>query len=357
MAADESIRNFSWKIWKRFGGKDEDPFISEDSLKWASDKHSAGIESPPACGPIMEEMQATFAEWICDPNPSRWLQLVVLPPADTNDLLRTWAIEHDHRIIDPPPRESLLDHSKVASVPLDCENTLVVIPQLERWFLRHQDGMMHVRRLLLQASKTKRHLIIGCNSWAWQFLNKAVSAGRLLPLGLTFNAFDADRLRNWLMPLSQSDNASEYVFRQSKNGLIADSDYFAKLAARSLGIPWIAWHLWHRAIRVRPSDQNIGHPKFPDEQTRWVSELEDLSLPIEDVDAALLTLQALLIHGGLTEEELDLATPSVDASNVLPSLVEADFVAHQNDGFQCKPDAYPAIRSRLVSAGFPEDKL
>ncbi len=27
------------------------------------------------------------------------------------------------------------------------------------------------------------------------------------------------------------------------------SDYLKKLAAHSLGIPWVAWHLWRRSLR------------------------------------------------------------------------------------------------------------
>jgi hypothetical protein len=251
----------------------------------------------------------------------------------------------------------LLDRTADVNVTFDCDAPLVVIPQLERWFLRHQDGMCHVRKLLRQAARAERHCVIGCNSWAWQFLDNAVGAGRLLPLGLAPNAFDANRLRTWLMDLAEQDGEAGHVFRMIETGGVIANDFFAKLAARSLGIPWVAWQLWRRALRIGPGQEEISLQKFPDEKTLWVSKLEEFKLPNDDVDAALLSLHALLIHDGLTAEELDAVTPSVDAANVLPSLIAADVIEIVQGRYQCIAAAYPAIRSQLIDAGFSRDKL
>ncbi len=355
--ADESIRRIGWQLWKYFEKDEEDPFISEDSLKWANKQRLDYIAAPPACRPVMDEMQATFADWINDTQPSRWLQLVVLPPGDTNDVVQSWASDHGHHVVTPPPRDEMLQGGLHVELPIDCDGPLIVIPRLEHWFLRHQDGMQQVRELLRQAAQAKRHCVIGCNSWAWQFLKKSIGAGRLLPLGLTLNAFDADRLRSWLMDLAKADGQSAHVFRFSESGSKLGSDYFAKLAARSLGIPWVAWQLWRRALRLGPSQERRDEQKFPDEQTLWLSELDDFRLPRHDVNVALLTLHALLIHENLTSEQLDLVTPSLDASNVLPSLVEAEFIESHEGRYRCVPAVYPAIRSRLIDAGFPKDTL
>ena len=361
MPADESIRRFSWRVWTYFDRDDDDPFISDDSLTWANNRRLDRIAAPPACRPIIEEMQATFSDWVADDQPSRWLQLVVLPPGDTNQTVATWANEYDHHIVNPPPREKLLDRSEEFSLPSDSEKSVMVIPRLEDWFLRHQDGMQHAGELLRQASRCERHCVIGCNSWAWQFLQKALGARRLLPAGLTFNAFHSDRLSDWLTDLAEHEDEQggqhDPVFRLAESGEIAADDYFAKLAARSLGIPWVAWQLWRRSLRLGPNQKNLDQQKFPDERTLWVSEVEVFSLPSLHVDVSLLTLHALLIHGSLSADELDTVTPNVDASNVLPLLMEADLIDETKGRFWCVPAAYPLIRSQLIDAGFPRDEL
>ncbi|QEG41831.1 hypothetical protein [Roseimaritima ulvae] len=357
MPTDESLKRFGWRVWKYFENDERDPFIADDSLSWANKRRLDYIASPPACAPVTDEMEATFSEWVVDDHPARWLHLVVLPPGDRSGVLQTWAEEYGHPIVEPPPRSALLDRSADFSVPGDDSDSLIVIPRLDSWFLRHQDGLAHVRRLLEQLSVLRRHCLIGCNSWAWQFLNKAVHAGRLVPVGLVPNAFDAVRLEAWLMELAEHDGQSDHVFRLSADGSIIDFNFFAKLSARSLGIPWVAWQLWRRALRVGPGDDRPHQQKFPDEQTMWVSGLDDFALPRQSVNIALLTLHALLIHDSLTADELNLVTPTAEASNLLPSLVEAELVDCADGRYACVPAAYPVIRSALIAAGFPKDVL
>ncbi|WP_231603271.1 hypothetical protein [Neorhodopirellula pilleata] len=366
MPTDESLRRISWKLWKRYQQTSEDPFIASESLRLANRRRLNKIAAPPACGPVVQELQATFADWADDEDPARWLQLVVMSPCDSNDIVRSWADQEGYRVVSPPPRSALLTSSKEPLVDFNCPEKVLVVPRLERWFLRHHDGLGHVRRLLSEASEARRHCVLGCNSWAWQFLCKAIGANLLLPAGLTFEAFDADRLRAWLLELSSNDETeTDWIFRFSSSGeevfaKNSSSDeannFFAKLAATSLGIPWVAWHLWRQGLRFGPDDDQ-HREKFPDETTMWVAAIEEMHLPSADVDVSLLTLQALLIHDGLTSVELDLATPSVDASNILPSLLAADLVERDGDRYYVAPAAYPAVRGKLNDAGFPMDKL
>lgn len=106
MPTDESLRRFSWQIWKYLENDDKDPFIADDSLKWANKRRLDRIATPPACAPITEEMQQTFAEWVADDQPARWSHLVVLPPGDRNKVLETWANEHGHHVVEPLSGES-----------------------------------------------------------------------------------------------------------------------------------------------------------------------------------------------------------------------------------------------------------
>ena len=105
--------------------------------------------------------------------------------------------------------------------------------------------------------------MIGCNSWAWAFLVKAAGVDVLLPPARTFAAFDAERLPIMVRRSSASTTeqrqvtfrlvrSGEDVLERGCRGQLANS-YLRQLAARSVGVPWVAWHLWRTALRA-PSD-------------------------------------------------------------------------------------------------------
>lgn len=394
MPTDESLRRFSWRIWQYFSKQEDDPFISNDSLDSAGKRTLDQLAAPPACGSLLDEMRATFEQWVTDPNPANRLQLVVMPPCDDNHVVHRWAIEQGYEIVDPPPREQICDHidreecqyiSPASKQQFGGNNTserggsdglkssgdpasirVIVIPRLERWFLRHHNGLDLVRDLLAEIQRCGHHCVVGCNSWAWQFLDKSIRSGRLLPSGLTFNSFDADRLAVWFEKLAADEQHDQHVFRSTHSGENVlqrsdsgklTSDYMATLAAQSLGIPWVAWRLWRRSLRFGPPAEEHDQQRFPDEQTIWVTPVQTLELPADDLPAALLTLQSLLIHDGLTSKELNMTTPSIDTSGVLPSLLLSNWIELQHGIYRCRPEAYPQIRSKLGAAGYPVDVL
>lgn len=364
---EATLRRLAGNLWRTFRGKDEpDPFISDESLRWTNRSQLNQIAAPPACGPLLHELQATFADWINDREPSNWLQLVVLPPCDQNNIVRSWAVVNKHVILEPPSRDSILDPSSEFALPEIEGDGVIVVPRLEHWFLRHHQGLREVRALLGQLSQLQRHCVIGCNSWAWQFLAKAASAGAVFPCGLMFQAFDATRLRSWFGGLASDGDEGGKTFRSSLTGedvfaaidkKETPSEFFHQLAARSLGIPWVAWHLWRRSIRLGPEQEPDTEPLIADEETLWIAALEDFEMPSQDVEAALLVLHALLIHDSLTTEQIEVVVPGIGGVNVLASLVKAGFVLRESDLFRCSPAAYPSIRTRLNDTGFPIDQL
>lgn len=365
--ADETIRRFAENIWRTLRREKEDPFISDDSLRIATTRKLNKIVPPPACGPLLAEMKETFSDWTQDAEPAHWMQLIVLPPCDHSNVVRSWATQGGHVIIEPPDRESILNGTADVDLPEATGDGVIVIPRLEEWFIRHRNGLKLLRRLLDHLAMMQRHCVIGCNSWAWGFFEKTVGADLVLPIGVTLHAFDADRLHAWFSHLVESGEAEGKVFRLNKNGEdifrlsgdegSAKSDYLMTLAARSLGIPWVAWHLWRSSLRLAPKDNNRIADQFPGEQALWVAELDDFHLPKNHVSTALLALHALLLHHSLTAEELSIVLPSVDESNLLVALLEAEFVERDGDNYYCCPTAYPTIRQCLNDAGFPLDRL
>ena len=322
------------------------------------------VVAPPACGNLLRELEESVADWIADPAPPSRLWVAVLPPCDANTVMEAWAREHRHQIMRPPERAALLSGEKQTFPELQG-NGVVVIPRLENWFLRHRNGLTTVRMLLAALGRTRRHCVIGCNSWAWAFLGKSASADTMLPVGRTFQPFDAVRLGRWFSELATSEHTKTVTFRLVDGGEdvlalddkgIPESDHMKKLAARSLGIPWVAWHLWRTGLRSELPKEADEHDErrqaSGDADTLWVTELEEFVVPVDHKQDVLLVLQALLIHGSLSGPELGLVLPAGSWQTVLPIMLRARLVRKDGEMLSCAPAAYPAMRDELSAAGF-----
>ena len=261
MPAEERLRLLAARFRAFFRSKDDTAFIADDRLQRATLRRLDQVVAPPACGPVMDELDATVAEWLAESPVATRHKLVILPACDQNDVLGAWAAQNGHQVLPAPDRAHLL--SATAPDLADLANLsgdgLLAVPNLERWFLRHRNGLGQVRRLLAALGDTERRCVVGCNSWAWAFLSAAAGVDLALPTGVTFKPFDANRLRRWFAELALDDTTRGVRFRLSEDGAdvldVKDdgapaSDFLEKLAARSLGIPWVAWHMWRRSLRT-----------------------------------------------------------------------------------------------------------
>ncbi len=366
---DETIRQTFGKFWQSLRRESEDPFLTDNALRVANTKKLDRIVPPPACGPLLSDMRATFDQWAQEPDPNHALQLVVLPPCDHSNVVGSWAKQAGYAIVDPPPRLQRLGASGAVNLPdlSSIPGNVLVIPRLEYWFLRRRNGLDVLRRLLEKLALLDRHCVIGCNSWAWSFFEKTLGADLIFPHGVTLQAFDALRLHQWFSEIVQNGEAEGKVFRLCKNGqdILAlnggsdklKSDFLATLAAKSLGIPWVAWHMWRSSLRYGPKDNARIANKFPNEETLWVTHEDDFQIPKTHASLALLTLHAILLHHALTAEEMMQVLPTARESNVLYSLLSTNLVQLDGEQYSCVPAAYPSIRQALANAGFPLDRL
>ena len=373
MPAPELLRKLLGRVQALLNHRAAKPFIADDRLKKATMDQLNEVVAPPACGPLLAELDRTVTAWRGEHPAVSNVKMIVVPPCDENAILQAWARQNGHQVLDPPGRDALIQVPVLPLPALDGEG-LVVIPRLEDWFIRHRNGLRTVRNLLAAIDGCGRQVVVGCNSWAWVFLGKAVGADLVLPDAVTFIAFDEMRLHRWFGQLAAAEATGSVRFRRSQTGnnvleLGEDGtpkdDYLRTLAGRSMGIPWVAWHMWRRSLR---SDEDEGpasdakavmsadKDEVPGEQTLWVAALDEYVLPGKNEQSALLVLQALLIHGPLSAAHLRLVLPLVGESNIVSVLVKAGFVARDGDRFTCRAAAYPAIRAGLASAGLPPDR-
>lgn len=374
MPAERTVLTFLDRVKEMISTPQEEPAINAERLHRTTKKRRDDVTAPPACGPLMHEIDTAIQQWLQEREAGVSLCLLVLPPCEKQDVLAMWAEDQGTEILNAPDRSSLLN-------PLDEPVTIqgedvLVIPDLAYWFLRHQNGLTAIKSLLLALSTTNRPCIVGCNSWAWQFLSRAVDAEHYLPYPLMFQAFDSYRLRHWFDQMAQDSDSPEVHFRESGTGqdvLALDDDgelvgdYLKSLAARSFGIPWVAWHIWRRSLRtVRDKDRDdegkdeglsLANIAEDDTSTLWLVDNQDLILAEEGRELALLILHALLLHASLSKDHVNLVVPMESTYARINSLTDLGFIVENDGVLTCCSAAYPAIRTYLTEAGFPVDTL
>jgi len=371
LPAEETLR----RLWSRAretlasSDGDDTPFVDRDHLRTAKDDVLDTIVPPPACGPLERELAAALDA--DEAGQARGRKLVVLPPCESGDLIADWAGRHGHRIVHPPLRSDLLARDDPKGSPLDgldpCGDGVLVFPRLEEWALRHRDGLGHLTRLLDWLTGAERPFVIGCNAWAWAYLRMAADAHMILPAPIAGQAFDARALRDWFRELTEEDGTADHVFRLTttgedvfalaEDGETLECDYLVTLAARSRGIPWVAWNLWRRSLRLGLDDEGedvkASKGTVEGEDTLWIAQVADATLPDTTDRMPLLILHALLIHGTLDRQELGAVLPLDERPAVLAALVQAGLVGCEGGRYACVASGYPVIRDALGSAGFP----
>ena len=500
MPTEHAIRRY-WRLLRRHFQSDSNEAMSAAArLEPATRKLLDSVAAPPAYGALKDELQAAVDAWHAEVPPGgTWLRAVVLAPCEQGDLVGSWAEEQGHQVVRPPRREHLALSTPLFEWQSLRGEGLLVVPQLERWFLRQRDGLATVRGLIEALSQLERPCLVSCNSWAWAYLKKAAGAGLVLPSAVTFQGLRAKQLNEWFSSLAQreaqagatiwhgalggprsdaadkadgaeiaesaeggegaggaqSTEATEaneaneateateategaqatepadarrakrvadaralaavdvatdlapgrpLVFRLASSGADvlteksqqrhdADDDnasparnhedsYLQRLAARSLGIPWVAWNLWRDGLRAaRESDQvpqKVKETVQDDAHTLWVSDLPEFSLPMEYERASLMVVHALLLHGALTRSQLQGVLSAQEQPGVLAALLSAGYLewadaatgrnddptaANSSDDerlltghereLRVRPSAYPALHTALRTAGFP----
>ena len=346
---------------------DADPVMDTGDMRRTGPDTLDALAPPPACGPLRDELDETLLAWSGTPDPEQRLRLVVLPPGDPDDLIASWARRHGARLVEPPLRSDLVTPGPPALSTLrniDPGGTgILVIPKLERWFLRHRNGLGHLRGLLDWLATLERPCLVGCDSWAWSFARKAADADRVLPPPLTFAPFDATRLHAWFDALREEEGETrpfrlaatgEDVFATG-DGDAPACDWFTSLAARSYGIPWVAWSLWRRSLRRELPEGETDDP--PETDTLWIAEPDMRSLPDSPDRAPLMVLQTLLLHGPLTLEELRAVLPMPHQTGVVPALVTHGLARRDADTLRIVPSAYPEIREAIAANGIARDVI
>lgn len=285
--------------------------------------------------------------------------LVGSPHGDHAELLDHWATRHGARVLEAPTAETLLAGA-IPWKPGDAR-TPWVIPRLEWGFLRQTVALAGLR-LFLEAALAGRlgRGVIGCDSWTWSYLQHTLA----LPSAsaYTLQAFDGERLAR-LFGEAARRGAPVPTIRSVRSGepVLGDDDAVAsrdlrQLAAHCRGQPGLAWHYWRSRLRTGEG----GEADASGEQALWLAEsLDEVVLPAEVGEEAVLLLHALLLHGGLPEALLSEVLPFsfTQALSGLRQLQARGAVACREGRWQVTPLGYVNVRYLLEERAYLVDAL
>lgn len=341
-------------------------------LNFLTDKQLQLIAPEPDIEPAITAINLALHDWLGGKHPKEAIVLILAPPhSDYAETVSLWAQQQAWQLLQAPDIEQILTNDP------DWLNAQIsnpgswVLSNLEQCFLRHASGMYLLRSFLNAAtSGTLGKGIIVCDSWAWAFIQH-IWPGRL-PVVMTFQAFDQQRLTQLFAPSAQPDSKKQFIVRQSVTGeyiipagQVGDdfkmSPLLQHLAMYARGNPGIARGIWRAnlEVEIHPPGTEVVKQKT---ETLWILPWQKLHHP--DIEAyvtrdEIFILHALLIHNGLTSEQLARVTLFSDSHLLarLCYLQAAILVTEQSGCWLVTAQAYPGIREFLLASGYLLDQF
>lgn len=348
----------------RSGPESEDCELQD----FRSDELEKSVPAPPLdC--IGEAFSAALPEWPEGSASPKLCVLVEPPPGPGFELVAMLARARCLPVLEPPAPDALLNGAEQALRALERRvDEPLVIPHLERWFLRHPHALGTLRDLLAALALRRAATLVSCGSWAWAWLRAALQVDALLPEPLVLAALDAEALASWLGSTAEGhavcrEPDGKWLLRPEGEELPGESsDFLRNLAAEARGNPVVARALWTAALR-RPSAGAFDGVDLPGGVTRLAAvpwaRLARPSLERRARFEEVAVLHSLLLHGELSTDVLDRVLPFGRAalSRCLAGLSAARLVEDHADEWRVSAIGYPTVRRELVSAGLPADDL
>lgn len=352
-------------------GKDREPVKAADELGLIAAQRLQELVPEPdwrVPAALLEEAVEQLPE-----SGSNAVLLVGPPFSGRRSILDALISKDGCRAIEPPTDAQIFGDDDAWLEQVQKSDATLLLPALERMYFRHVSSLGLVRRLMERiASGCAGRAVIGCDSWAWAFL-EPLWRGRK-PAVITLQAFDDDRLnRSFLERARASGGGASFRETDSGRNVLSDNErddsgadnghFLQILASRSRGNIGVATELWKSALQVEPEkDEHEKNGKQDDaaEGSIWVKPLDKLSIPFVSSAVGVnesLVLHALLLHDGLRAARLAQLLPRTDSplDTTLSMLEESRLVAEHDGIWMVSPAGYPAVRQFLKSGGYLVD--
>lgn len=367
------------KIFQR--KNDEDSLTSfkvEDELEKLSQECLASLIAPIDWNLLADALDRALGDWLNSPSPDSPVKLIIgQPHAGNRELLDIWASRHEARRVEAPSPDQILDCDPNWFSNLPVGERLWVLPHLEHCYLRHVNGLDFIRLFLERAFSGELGTgVIGCDSWAWAYLQRAC----LIPQwdALTLQGFDGQRLSRLFSGLVRGERQGRLQFRNARNGktilsaplekedeISADLNQLAGRCRGNFGRAVLYWRLRMRAEAEKKEvegeeqqeekDGKEPEPSNGEGESVWIADLtEDPVLPAEKEEEMDFVLHALLLHNGLPESLLLdlLPLPRYRIVSLVRRLQSLGIVDREGDRYKVTAVGYCAAREHLAARDY-----
>lgn len=315
-AAATAWKSFKQIFW-RADKESKAPVKEEAKLHALPQVQMEHLVPPLNLSEVAEALDDSLKEWIQASDPDQPVKFVIGQPHSSHaEIVRQWGELHDAAMITAPTYEQILEEDMSWFDGWPPSDHLWVVPNLERFYLRHARGLTLLRQLLegVESGCLGRG-VISCDSWAWSYLKHVWPVPR--PDALTLKAFDGLRLSRLFIHLVSSEPVKCICFRNAATGsniitVPPTGDEVCaeiiKLAAHCRGNVGTAIGYWRERLRTEPDTgktdseetQEMSEQGKGEEENVWVSAtMSEPALPIETDEDTAFVLHALLLHSGL----------------------------------------------------------
>ncbi len=359
--------------------KKSKPLVSKDETSALDESNLDRIITPLNWKIPSEALNDALKNWLESKTATDPFKVVLGPPfIGHGKILTTWARSQNFKLINPPSADQILNQDFSYLEQFKQSESVWVIANLEKLYLRHTKGLALVREIFdgLFAGKMGRG-VLGCNSWAWSYLGyvfKGDSFSVLIP-----QAFQAEQMTEFLTERISGGAGSRTVFRQMGDGNLVlvphslaksksqteppKSSWIKYMSEYCRGNPGIAIEYLRKSVRKMATEEESKKPKkprdnFTDENALWVIPWNKLQRPGTPSDMNrdhARVLYTLLIHGGLPAKLLCNLLPfSVHESlQFLQFLHAAQLIEKSYEIWRVSPFAFPVVRDCLYAEGYP----
>lgn len=355
-----------WRMLKRFFIHTDDfsaPMRGEEALQTFSQKRLDELVAAIDWQAAVDGLDCALDDWMLNQLDENPVKIIVGQPFLGNgEILARWGGRHNARLIARPTIKQIFDNDPSWLDNWPESKGFWVLPELDKCFLRHAEGLALVRRFLAPALNGDLGSgLIGCDSWSWAFLRRAC----FIPSNnaLTLQAFDGKRLSILFTQLAGCADHEQAKFLNAKTGkaVLFDSQHaandvskdLAQLAMRCRGNVEIARLFWRESLRDKPDKKTLENSAS--ETSIWVdSFMEGAIIPNTNDENIALTLHALLIHNGLSAATLADVLPFSDyhIMELLLRLKSLGIVKLHHDDWKITLIGYLASRQYLSAHNF-----
>jgi hypothetical protein len=355
------------------------PARSEGDLRALPQVRLENLAPPINWALATRALDTVLQDWLRDEHPEPSVRFFIGQPwCDHAAILQQWARIHGAELIAPPDPGQVLQSDVRWVQQWQQHDRLWVMPRLERCYLRHADGLGLVRDFLERAaSGSLGRGIIGCDSWAWAYLQRVWPLAQ--PDVLTLQAFDGEKMTRLFACLAEMNASEQVQFCNAKTGNpvlpgcedIVQGTYtvsreLKQLAAHCRGNPGTAWSYWRHRLRSEPdadgslSVSEDSNEKKGSESVVWLAaELVEPAMPMEADDDMAFVLHGLLLHNGLSAETLAEILPLSRSRimSLLLRLLSCGLVNRDETSWQVSALGYATVREFLRARDYLTDQF